>query len=1127
MAVCSSCGKELPGEFPFCPFCAAPLTAQPTAPVSEERKVVSVLFCDLVGFTAASEQADPEDARARLRPYHERVRLELERHGGTVEKFVGDAVMAVFGAPVAHEDDAERAVRAGLGILDAIGELNDADPALSLQVRVGVNTGEAVVELGARPEHGEGLVAGDVVNTASRLQGAAPIGALAVSEQTFRVTERVFEWERLEPVRVKGKADPVALWRPLRARARFGSDVTRPSATPLVGRELERSLLTGTFERAAQQASPQLVTIVGEPGVGKSRLCTELFGYVEERPGLVRWRQGRCLPYGDGVSFWALREIVKAESGVLESDSPEQATAKLERALPEGDPDRNWLLARLGSLVGTPAEPAGQEELFAAWRRFFESLAAERTTVLVFEDLHWADPALLAFLEHLADWAEGVPLLLLCTARPELYERHPTFGADARNAQRINLAPLSDAETAQLVSVLLERAVLPIETQQALLEQAGGNPLYAEEFVRLLADRGRPGEHAEVPESVQALIAARLDTLPTERKSLLQDASVLGKVFWAGALARMSDSDPAAVEQALHELTRKELVRPARGSSMEGEREYGFWHVLVRDVCYAQIPRAGRVARHQAAAAWIEEKAGERVEDLADVLAYHYQAALELSRAAGIGDQAEQLQAKALRYLALAGERALALDIDQAERQLALALELAPAGDPTRASLLERWAQAAQQQGRLQDARLALEQALELFRDQGDPIAAGRVMTRLGLVVHRLGDPRGEEMIFGAVALLEEQPAGPELVAAYAYLAGRTAFSGDHAESVEAAERALALAAELGLPEPAFALHWRGLARCQLGDAGGVEDTRRALQLALEHGQGRETAVIYGNLAWIVWFYQGAQAALDANEAGTVFCERRGMAEVALHLHDVRLSLLAELGQTKQVLAEVGPLADRLEAAGDIDHIAMRALQLRLLVESGMPEQAPAPDTLVNSARDTALPAFISTAFAAAAQVLSAQRRLERARALLHELDEFPALHADIDYASALPSLLRVALALDDSALAQRLATGIEPVTPIHERVLALAQAQLADAAHRPADAAQLYAQAAERWEQFGNVPERAYALLGQGRCLTALDEPAAEAPLREARELFASMGYRPALAQTEALLDRRRRAAS
>ncbi|HZE05501.1 MAG TPA: adenylate/guanylate cyclase domain-containing protein, partial [Solirubrobacteraceae bacterium] len=409
MTACPSCGKKLPGEggFPFCPFCGVPLTDQQASPSLQERKVVSVLFCDLVGFTAASEQADPEDVQARLRPYHERVREVLERHGGTVEKFVGDAVMAVFGAPVAHEDDAERAVRSGLRILEAIGELNDTDPSLSLQVRVGINTGEAVVALAARPEQGEGAVTGDVVNTASRLQGVAPVNGVAVSEQTYRATERVFDWEPLGPVTVKGKSQSLSLWRPLQARARFGLEVTRTHTTPLVGRELEKPVLVGAFERAAAQQSCQLVTVVGEPGVGKSRLCAELFGYIEERPGLVRWRQGRCLPYGDGIALWALGEIVKAECGVLETDTPDEAADKLDHTLPADDADRGWLLARLAPLVGAGGEPAAQQESFAAWRRFCEALAAERTTVLVFEDLHWADPALLAFLEHLADWAEG------------------------------------------------------------------------------------------------------------------------------------------------------------------------------------------------------------------------------------------------------------------------------------------------------------------------------------------------------------------------------------------------------------------------------------------------------------------------------------------------------------------------------------------------------------------------------------------------------------------------------------------------------------------------------------------------------------------------------------------------
>ena len=1119
MAICPSCGKENPDGFQFCGFCTAPLTEQPRSSVQEERKVVSVLFCDLVGFTAASEAADPEDVRARIRPYHARLRQEIERYGGTVEKFIGDAVMAVFGAPVAHEDDPERAVRAALRTLEAVEELNEADPTLALQVRIGINTGEAVVALGARPEQGEGIVTGDVVNTASRLEGAAPINGIAVSEATFRATERIFDYKELEPTLVKGRPEPLAIFLPLASRSRFGTDVTRTHATPLVGRELEKSLLIGTFERATQQRSGQLVTIVGEPGVGKSRLCAELFHHLEDRPGLTRWRQGRCLPYGDGIAFWALGEIVKSECGILESDSQGEAESKLEQALPRDDPDYAWLKARLAPLVVGGGEPASQEEAFNAWRRVLETWAEARETVLVFEDLHWGDEALLSFLEYLADWSEGVPLLLLCTARPELYELHPGFGGNARNAQRINLTPLTDEETARLVASLFERAVLPAEAQQALLERAGGNPLYAEEFVRLLTDRGAPAEVEDVPDSVQALIAARLDTLSSDRKSLLQDAAVLGKVFWAGSLAEMGGRELEDVEQTLHELSRKELVRPARTSSMEGEHEYGFWHVLVRDVCYGQIPRTARAIRHRAAAAWIERKAGERVEDLADVLAYHYLAALELRRAASIGEQAEELEAQALHYLALAGERTLSLDIDQAERQFALALELAPAGHLERALLLEKWAQAVHEQGRLQEARQALEEALALNRSRSELVAAGRVLTRLSLVLFRLGDRQSDAMIAEAVELLETQPAGPELVSAYAYLAGNRALTGHDREAVVAAERALAFAAELSLPEPAFALHWRGLARLNLGEADGLEDVRRALRLALEQGLGRETAVIHYNLAGVVGSYKGPRAALDALTEGLAFCERRGTAEFALNTSAASLDALAKLGQTQQALDAIGPLADRVEAAGDIAFTSWRGLQLQLLAECGTSDRAPDPDELVTAARDIGLRSEIAAALATSAQLLLAQRRPEHAKALLRELDELDPTSADLIETSQLPSLLRVVLALEDVPLAQRFTAGINPVAPLDEHVLATSRAQLAEAVGEHIDAARLYADAAARWHEFGTVPERAYALLGQGRCLRRLGEPEAEGPLREARELFASMGYTPALAETEALL--------
>jgi class 3 adenylate cyclase len=397
MTTCPSCGEENPERAKFCLECGAALE-QARRAVAEERKIVTVLFCDLVGFTARSDAADPEDVRARLRPYHARLRSEIERFGGTVEKFIGDAVMAVFGAPVAHEDDPERAVRAGLRILAAIADLNEQEPGLELQVRIGVNTGEAVIALGARPEQGEGIATGDVVNTAARLQATAPVGALVIGEATYRQTREIFVYEPLDPVEVKGKEEPLVRHRVLSARARFGEDLTRAPGTPLVGREHDLAVLQATYGKAVRESSVQLVTVVGEPGLGKSRLVAELFAFVDSQPEIVSWRQGRCLPYGEGISFWALGEIVKAQTGILESDSPEQASTKLEAGLPAEEEDREWLKARLGPLIGIDAGvAAAREESFTAWRRFLEAIATPRPGVFVFEDLHWAEEPLLAF----------------------------------------------------------------------------------------------------------------------------------------------------------------------------------------------------------------------------------------------------------------------------------------------------------------------------------------------------------------------------------------------------------------------------------------------------------------------------------------------------------------------------------------------------------------------------------------------------------------------------------------------------------------------------------------------------------------------------------------------------------
>jgi class 3 adenylate cyclase len=1117
VTICPSCGKENPDGFAFCGYCSAPLAEQPPAAL-EERKIVSVLFCDLVGFTAASEQQDPEDVRARIRPYHARMREEIERYGATVEKFVGDAVMAVCGAPVAHEDDAERAVRAGLRILEAIAELNEADPGLDLQVRVGINTGEAVVTVGARPEHGEGIVTGDVVNTAARIQGAAPVNGVAVSEQTYRATSRVFEYEQLAPVSVKGKAEPLSLWRAKSARSRFGSDVRDRFKTPFVGRELEKPLLIGTFERAAQQRSVQLVTVVGEPGVGKSRLIAELSAYTDAKPGITRWRQGRCLPYGEGITFWALGEIVKAEAGILESDSAEVAASKLEMAVSPDEPERQWLLQRLAPLVGVEAaSPAERQELFTAWRRFLEGLAAGRPTVLVFDDLHWADAALLDFLGHLAEWSQGVPLFVLCAARPELYERRPGWGAGQRNAHTINLSPLSDPETAQLVAHLISTAVLSPELEQAVLERAGGNPLYAEEFVRLLADRGLAPDETVLPESVQALIAARLDTLSPGRKSLLQDAAVLGKVFWAGALAAIGGRAQVELELDLHDLVLKELVRPARTSSMEGESEYSFWHLLVRDVAYSQIPRAERVRRHRAAAAWIERKGGERVEDLAGVLAHHYLQALELAEAAGDSEQAMQLGEPARRFLALAGERALGLDTAQAEARLARALELTRAEDPERPELLVQWADAAFQAGRPRDAAEALDEALVTLRARRKMEAAARALQIRSRAALRLGEGRHVALAAEAVALLEQEPPSHALVAAYGQLASAQVIAGAYAEAIAAADRARALSELLGLPEPARALGYRGFSRVYLGDADGLAEMERALAL-LGPAAGQDTASLQNNLALARYPLEGPVRALVDFEQGIAFCEQRGLAEAGAALEANCPGLLVELGRAEEALDRAGQLAATVEASGTTPYllIELRSVELAGRLARGERKAADAAAVwLIQAARQSGAAEMIVLALAPAAITLA-----DQGSALLAELEQASGARETTYYARQLAAMSRVALAAGDPALAKRLAAGLEPRYPLDEHALCAARAQLAEHAGDHADAATLYEEAAARWHEFGNVPERGYAQLGRGRCLLALNRPEAEQPLREARDLFAAMGYKPVLAETEALLE-------
>jgi predicted ATPase/class 3 adenylate cyclase len=852
MRVCPSCGRENPEDARFCSGCGTELAAP--SPAREERKVVTVLFCDLVGSTARAEGADPEDVRALLSTYHERVRHELERFGGTVEKFIGDAVMALFGAPTAHEDDPERAVRAALAIRDWATEEGE------LQVRIGITTGEALVSLAANPQAGEGMASGDVVNTAARLQSAAPVSGILVDETSHRASRDAIDYREHAPVEAKGKAEHVPVWEAVEARARFGVDAAQRGGAEFVGRRRELDLLRDALARVREEGEAQLVTLVGVPGIGKSRLVFELFGEIARGSELTYWRQGGALPYGDGVTFWPLAEIAKAHAGILETDAAEQAEEKLRRSVQEAledETEAEWVLGHLRPLVGLTAESElggdRRGEAFAAWRRLFEGLAERRPLVLVLDDLQWADEAMLDFVDHLVEWASGVPLLVLCTARPELLDRRPGWGGGKLNSTLVALSPLSEEDTARLIAILLARSVLPAEKQQELLARSGGNPLYAEEYVRMLQERGGVGGELPLPESVQGVVAARLDVLAAEEKALLQDAAVVGNVFWSGALAAIGGSSPTSIEERLHALERRDFLRRGRRSSVAGETEYAFRHVLVRDVAYGQIPRGRRAARHRLAAEWIASLSADRSEDRAEMLAHHYLSAIDFARAAG--QETASLAEPARLALREAGDRAFALNaFSSARRFYEAALDLWGAEDPERPALLLRYAHALHLTG--DERRIdVLEEARESLLAGGDRARAAEADAILAEVRwHRGEAERVGVHLRRAEQLVLDQPASPAKTRVLAQVSRYLALGGEVERAFRVGGEALSMAEQLELRElEAHALNNIAIAKKDSGDhASAIADVERSIAIA-ESVNSPVAARAYNNLGAFLW----------------------------------------------------------------------------------------------------------------------------------------------------------------------------------------------------------------------------------------------------------------------------------
>ncbi len=943
-AACAACGSPNPPAARFCGECGGPLAGRAApahsaahAPAVAERRVVSVLFADLVGFTTLAENRDAEEVRDLLSRYFDLARGVVERHGGTIEKFIGDAVMAVWGAPTSHEDDAERAVRAALEIVGGVRGLGPA-----VHARVGVVTGEAAVTIGAI---GEGMVAGDMVNTASRLQGAAPPDVVLVGETTMHAASRAIAFAEAGDQLLKGKAAPVPAWRALRVVAeRGGRGRSETVEAPFVGRDDELRLLKDLYHATARDRRVRLVSITGQGGIGKSRLAWEFLKYIDGLVEDVYWHHGRSPSYGGGITFWALGEMVRERAGLAEADDEAATRTRIAESVARwvpDEPERRWVEVALLALLGVEDPPAGgQDRLFSAWRVFFERIAAEGPVVMVFEDLQWADSGLLAFIDHLADWSRGVPIYVVALARPELMESHPDWGAGKRNFTSLALEPLSSEAMRQLLAGLVPG--LSSDAATRIIARADGVPLYAVEIVRMLAAQGaleaadgtyRPvGDLADlaVPETLHSLIAARLDGLEPSDRALLQAAAVLGQAFTVDGLASVAALDAGEVERRLLALVRRELlVRDTDPRSSERGR-FAFVQSLVREVAYSTLARRDRKARHLAAARHFETLVDQ---ELAGALASHYLAAY---RNASEGPEADALAAQARIALRAAGDRAVVLGA-QAQGlgfyRDALEVTTEPAD---RAALLERAGTAASAAAFNGEAERLLEEAIGLLRAAGDRSGAARVTGSLAdAMFGGLRLDAGLALAADGAAEFADLGVDPGYAALLAQL---TRFQmlrqGDFEAAVATADRALAIAERLDRVDlVADVLVTRGVALTSMGrDYEGIGCLESGLRLAERHGllgiELRARTNLGGPLT-----DRDPRAAFEISRVGLENARRFG--------HRMGISFLAantsaaafECGEWDVARAEIRARLD--DATSDEERIMMIPFLAPLIVESG------------------------------------------------------------------------------------------------------------------------------------------------------------------------------------------------
>ena len=1108
----------MPAQARFCSECGTPLGAPPTTerPV-EERRLLTIVFADLAGFTQRSDQADPEDVRGILVPFHAIAKEEIERFGGMLDKFIGDAALGVFGAPVAHEDDAERAVRAALSIRERV-------TAGGMPVRVAVNTGEALVTTGEGPQIGE-HVAGDVVNTASRLQNLAPVGEAVVGETTARATRRIIEYEELPAATVKGKSEPLVLWLARSVRPTV-PERDEDDPPPFVGRERERQGLRDLLARTIRDRTPHLVTVVGEPGLGKSRLLADLGEHVRAAPEEVTFHRGRCLPYGESITYAALVDVVRALLGVAPGEPPERAAEALLERLPSLTPsedERAWLAARLRSLVGPISDretTVDRAESFAAWTRFLELTARVTPSTMVIEDLHWAEPAMLEFLDHLIEQADDVPLLVLCTARPELFAAHPSWGSGFARATTLTLSPLSDRDMHDLLAALLLRSVVGEDARESLMHRAGGNPLYAREFVHMIEDDAptaggdrtdpRHSPSVNVPDTVQALIAARLDALSRSDRSLLQAAAVVGDHFWPDALRVLEPG--IGSEAPLHELQRRGLIRRSPLSTIEGQSEFAFTHGLIRDVAYGRLPRATRARMHSEVARWLESSAGDDVRERADLLASHALRALDLAKAAGMPEEIGELERTALRFLVMAGEHQTSLDARRAAEYYARAVELSPSEGAERAELLRVATGLGWRSGALtsDEAVAAYRAAIDLAITAGAPLVAAQVMRRLYFQLGLQGDTsEAREILDEAIELLGAEPEpGDTLAELYACRSEAEMFAGRSEDSLTWANRAMELPRSPGIT--LMALHLRGNARCELGDYGGVDDLRTALSLAQDSGVGLDIVTSYSYLVERIGLLEGPVAALEMNRAALELCERRGLEHQSMWSRTERLWLLFDAGRWDEIVEDTARLLEWSHAHGEVQASTVAStFQARVLSHRGdagravelMAQAVPVAEEIADL--QVLSPALFVSALAdaAAGESASAAGHLRSYHdATLEGPPEYREIH--------LPEAVRLAFELGEPGLATALLDRLEVHEPRMERALTAAHATIAEHEARIDDAAEGYEKVAGAWREWEMPFEQAHAMAGLGRCRRSQGrDTEADAAEADAAGLFLQLG--------------------